>query len=100
MDAFENLEFVRDAYQVFLTVGFRYSHMGDAGVIQSFVARLEIVRYAGAEQYSPLMWEIDPDRNCLCPVDYQFPIKLDAATPEDALSRCLEFLDSRGARPL
>jgi hypothetical protein len=54
---FEQSEHVRSPYEVVKTVGFDLETTTDAGRIL-FSLRVEVVRFIGAEDYAPMIWQV------------------------------------------
>ncbi len=54
----ENTPNVRSPYEVVKSVGFDWESTGETGEKRIFTLRIDVVRFLGAEDYAPVVWQV------------------------------------------
>jgi hypothetical protein len=60
--------------------------------------RLEIVRYAGASVFSPVLWKVHPLLGALMESEMRLPTSLCRASVEDTMAVTLAYVNSKGSK--
>jgi hypothetical protein len=92
----KDLEFIAEPYEVVRTVGFKFSGLNPFQEYCEFSMRLEIVRYAGATVFSPVLWKVHPLLGALMESEMRLPVSLCRATVEDTMAATLAYVNSKG----
>jgi len=93
-----DLEFIAEPYEVVRTVGFKFSGLNPFQEFCEFSMRLEIVRYAGASLFSPVLWKVHPLLGALMESDILLPVSLCRASVEETMAATLAYVNSKGVK--
>jgi len=94
----KDLEFIAEPYEVVRTVGFKFSGLNPFQEYCEFSMRLEIVRYAGASVFSPVLWKVHPLLGALMESEMRLPTSLCRASVEDTMAVTLAYVNSKGTK--
>jgi hypothetical protein len=94
----KDLEFIAEPYEVVRTVGFKFSGLNPFQEYCEFLMRLEIVRYAGASVFSPVLWKVHPLLGALMESEMRLPTSLCRASVEDTMAVTLAYVNSKGKK--
>jgi hypothetical protein len=93
-----DLEFIAEPYEVVRTVGFTFSGLNPFQEFCEFSMRLEIVRYAGSNVFSPVLWKVHPLLGALMESDMRLPVNLCRASVEETMAATLAYVNSKGVK--
>ena len=93
-----DLEFIAEPYEVIRTVGFKFSGLNPFQEYCEFSMRLEIVRYAGASVFSPVLWKVHPLLGALMESEMRLPVSLSRTTVEETMAATLAYVNSKGVK--
>jgi hypothetical protein len=92
-----NLQFIAEPYEVVRAVGFKFSGLNPFQEHCEFSMRLEIVRYAGASVFSPVLWKVHPLLGALMESEIRLPASLCRAGVEETMAATLAYINSKGS---
>ena len=94
----KDLEFIAEPYEVVRTIGFKFSGLNPFQEFCEFSLRLEIVRYAGASVFSPVLWKVHPLLGALMEADMRLPVNLCRPSVEETMATTLAYVNSKGVK--
>jgi hypothetical protein len=95
----ENAPNVRSPYEVVKSVGFDWETAGEDGKPQTFTLRIDVVRFFGAQDYAPVIWQVaDVIGDVLMMHTSASKTPIRAATPDEVIQAVLDSLEKADER--